>query len=119
MMEQKDKAVSGLTKGIEMLFKKNKVTRFSGHGKIIDANKIEIIGAEGKVEIIEAKNIVIATGSDFFEISGLKFDEKTIISSTGALSLKEVPKKMVVIGGGVIGLELVLKVIFENKNNFN
>lgn len=115
MMEQKDKAVSGLTKGIEMLFKKNKVTRFSGHGKIIDANKIEIIGAEGKVDIIEAKNIVIATGSDFFEISGLQFDEKTVISSTGALSLKEVPKKMVVIGGGVIGLELVLKVIFKKQ----
>lgn len=114
MMEQKDKAVSSLTKGIEMLFKKNKVTHFTGHGKIISENNIEIIGSDGKTEQIEAKNIVIATGSDFFEISGLKFDEKTIISSTGALGLKEVPKKMVVIGGGVIGLELVKKI-----NNFN
>ena len=107
MMAQKDKAVSSLTKGIEMLFKKNKVTRFDGNGKITDTNKVEVIGADGKTEIIEAKNIVIATGSDIFEMSGLNFDEKTIISSTGALSLKEVPKKMVVIGGGVIGLELV------------
>lgn len=107
MMEQKDKAVSSLTKGIEMLFKKNKITRFVGHGKFADKNKVEIIGDDGKVELVEAKNIVIATGSDFFEISGLEFDEKTVISSTGALDLKEVPKKMVVIGGGVIGLELV------------
>ena len=106
-MAQKDKAVSSLTKGIEMLFKMNKVTRFDGNGKITDTNKVEVIGADGKTEIIEAKNIVIATGSDIFEMSGLNFDEKTIISSTGALSLKEVPKKMVVIGGGVIGLELV------------
>jgi dihydrolipoamide dehydrogenase len=116
MMEQKVKAVSSLTKGIEMLFKKNKVTRFVGHGKLVDKNKVEIIGSDGKVEQIEAKNIVIATGSDFFEISGLQFDEKTIISSTGALDLKEVPKKMVVIGGGVIGLELVKFIIFEIYN---
>ena len=109
MMDQKDKAVSSLTKGIEMLFKKNKVTRFAGHGKIIEANKIEVTDSDGKTEQIEAKNIVIATGSDIFEISGLNFDEKTIISSTGALALKEVPKRMVVIGGGVIGLELVNK----------
>lgn len=108
MMEQKDNAVSGLTKGIEMLFKKNKITRFIGHGKLANANKVEIIGDDGKIEIVEAKNIVIATGSDFFEISGLEFDEKTVISSTGALALKEVPKKMVVIGGGIIGLELVI-----------
>lgn len=107
MMDQKDKAVSGLTKGIEMLFKKNKITRYLGHGKIIDSNSIEVMGDDGKSEKIKAKNIVIATGSDIFEISGLSFDEKTIISSTGALQLKEVPKKMVVIGGGVIGLELV------------
>lgn len=107
MMDQKDKAVGSLTKGIEMLFKKNKVTRFAGHGKITDTNKVEVTGADGKTDIIEAKNVVIATGSDFFEISGLSYDEKTIISSTGALALKEVPKKMVVIGGGVIGLELV------------
>ena len=111
MMGQKDKAVTGLTKGIEMLFKKNNVTRFFGHGKLIDRNNVEIIGNDGEIEQIEAKNIVIATGSDFFEISGLHFDEKTIISSTGALDLKEVPKRMVVIGGGIIGLELVLLII--------
>ena len=107
MMEQKDKAVINLTKGIEMLFKKNKISHFVGHGKFIDKNKVEITNSNKNVEIVEAKNIVIATGSDFFEISGLNFDEKSVISSTGALSLKEVPKKMVVIGGGVIGLELV------------
>ena len=107
MMEQKDKAVVNLTKGIEMLFKKNKISHFVGHGKFIDKNKVEITNSNKNVEIVEAKNIVIATGSDFFEISGLNFDEKSVISSTGALSLKEVPKKMVVIGGGVIGLELV------------
>lgn len=107
MMEQKDKAVSGLTKGIEMLFKKNKVTRFTGHGKLTGSNHIDVISEDGKVETVEAKNIVIASGSDVFKISGLDFDEQTVISSTGALSLKEVPKKMVVIGGGVIGLELV------------
>lgn len=116
MMAQKDKAVTSLTKGIEMLFKKNKVTRFAGHGKLVDKNKVEIISDDGKVERIEAKNIVIATGSDFFEISGLQFDEKTVISSTGALELKEVPKKMVVIGGGVIGLELVKFNISELLN---
>lgn len=112
MMEQKEKAVSGLTKGIEMLFKKNKITRYVGHGRLADKNKVEIIKENGEIEKIEAKTIVIATGSDFFEISGLQYDEKTIISSTGALALKEVPKTMVVIGGGVIGLELV-KIKFE------
>lgn len=117
MMEQKDKAVGSLTKGIEMLFKKNKVTRFAGHGKITEANKIEVTGADGKSEQIEAKNIVIATGSDIFQISGLNFDENTIISSTGALALKEVPKKMVVIGGGVIGLELVKNTYIKPINN--
>jgi len=113
MMEQKDKAVTSLTKGIEMLFKKNKVTRFVGHGRLADKNKVEIISDDGKIEQIVAKNIIIATGSDFFEISGLQFDEKTVISSTGALALKEVPKRMVVIGGGVIGLELVKFIILE------
>ena len=111
MMEQKNKAVTGLTKGIEMLFKKNKITRITGHGKLVSENMVEVLGSDGKKEVIEAKNIVIASGSDFFEISGLSYDEKTIISSTGALDLKQVPKKMVVIGGGVIGLELVNVII--------
>lgn len=118
MMEQKDKAVTSLTKGIEMLFKKNKVTRFVGHGRLADKNKVEILNEDGKIELVEAKNIVIATGSDFFEISGLKFDEKSIISSTGALALKDVPKRMVVIGGGVIGLELV-KIYLKYVYNAN
>lgn len=107
MLEQKDNTVSSLTKGIETLFKKNNISRYTGNGQIVNANSVQITGSDGKVELIEAKNIVIATGSDFFEISGLNFDEKTIISSTGALSLSKIPKKMTVIGGGVIGLELV------------
>ena len=78
-----------------------------GNGKILSPNSVEVTRPDGKVEVVEAKNIVIATGSDSFAISGLEFDEKTIVSSTGALSLSQVPKKMAVIGGGVIGLELV------------
>lgn len=77
-----------------------------GNGKIVGPNQVQITGPDGKSEVVEAKNIVIATGSDAFTVSGLQFDEQTVISSTGALSLKQVPKKMVVIGGGVIGLEL-------------
>lgn len=77
-----------------------------GNGKIVGPNKVQVTGPDGKSEVVEAKNIVIATGSDSFAVSGLQFDEQTVISSTGALSLKQVPKKMVVIGGGVIGLEL-------------
>lgn len=102
MLANKEKIVLDLTKGIEGLFKKNKVTYLNGNGKILANNVVEIDGKEQ----IQAKNIIIATGSESINIPGIEVDEKMIISSTGALSLKSVPKKMVIIGAGYIGLEL-------------
>lgn len=101
MIAAKDKTVEGLTSGIEYLFKKNKVDHIRGFGKIVGQGKVEV---EGKV--YDTKNIVIATGSEVASLPFIKIDEKKVISSTGALELKSVPKTMVVIGGGVIGLEL-------------
>lgn len=106
MMGQKEKAVSGLTKGIEGLFKKNKVDYVKGTGSISGKNEVTVSMLEGGEAKLSAKNIIIATGSEPVELPFLKFDEKVVVSSTGALSLKEVPKKMIVIGGGVIGLEM-------------
>lgn len=101
MMAFKDGVVGENTKGIEFLFKKNKVTWLKGAGKINAANSVDVDG-----ETYKAKHIVIATGSDVIGLPGIEIDEKQIVSSTGALDLPKVPKKMVVIGGGVIGLEL-------------
>ncbi len=101
MMAFKDNVVSDNTKGIEFLFKKNKVTWLKGAGEITAANSVDVGG-----EAYKAKHIVIATGSDVISLPGIEIDEKQIVSSTGALELDKVPKKMVVIGGGVIGLEL-------------
>mmetsp|Transcript_21991 Transcript_21991/g.21709 ORF Transcript_21991/g.21709 Transcript_21991/m.21709 type:complete len:491 (-) Transcript_21991:28-1500(-) len=108
MMKQKESAVKGLTQGIEFLMKKNKVDYYKGWGKFADANTISIDLNEGKTESISSKNTIIATGSEPSPLpgGGLKIDEKRVISSTGALSLNEVPKKLVLIGGGVIGLEM-------------
>jgi dihydrolipoamide dehydrogenase len=107
LMKYKEKAVNGLTSGIEMLFKKNKVEYVKGKGKIVGPNSVEVtLNEGGGKQTIQTKNILIATGSDIMSLPNLKIDEETIISSTGALALKTVPKKMVVIGGGVIGLEL-------------
>ena len=106
MMKNKEKAVTVLTKGIEFLFKKNKVTYFKGTGSITGSNQISVKLADNQKEIIEAKHIIIATGSDAVSLPGIEFDEEKIVSSTGALSLKEVPKKLVVVGGGYIGLEM-------------
>ena len=106
MMKNKEKAVTVLTKGIEFLFKKNKVTYFKGTGSITGTNQISIKSSDNKNETIDAKNIIIATGSDPVSLPGVEFDEEKIVSSTGALSLKEVPKKLVVVGGGYIGLEM-------------
>lgn len=109
MMAQKDKAVRALTGGIEMLFRKNGVIRVLGEAKLTGPNEVQVsTGPEGKKETWRAKNIVLATGSDIVPLPGLAVDEKTVVSSTGALSLQQVPKRMLVIGGGVIGLELVL-----------
>ncbi len=101
MMKHKDDVVSANTKGIEFLFKKNKITSIQGTASIVSAGKIKV----GKDEY-EADNIIIATGSDVISLPNIEIDEKRIVSSTGALELSEVPKKMIVIGGGVIGLEL-------------
>ncbi|GAX80721.1 hypothetical protein CEUSTIGMA_g8156.t1 [Chlamydomonas eustigma] len=106
MQKQKDTAVSGLTKGIEGLFKKNKVEYVKGWGKIVGPNKVEVALSDGGSKIIDTKNIIIATGSEVTPLPGVPIDEKKIVSSTGALVLKEVPKTMVVIGAGYIGLEM-------------
>ena len=106
MMAHKDKTVTELTQGIEFLFKKNKVTYLKGAGKLLGGGKVEVTPEKGKAETVSAKSIVIATGSDVATLPGIDIDEKRIVSSTGALSLPEVPKHMVLIGGGVIGLEM-------------
>jgi dihydrolipoamide dehydrogenase len=102
----KNKAVSGLTAGIEGLFKKNKVTYVKGEGTITAPGQVSVATLDGGTETISAKNIIIATGSEPSTIPGVEIDEQDIVSSTGALSLKEVPKKLCLIGGGVIGLEM-------------
>ena len=101
MMAAKDKTVAGLTSGIEYLFKKNKVDHIKGLGKIINATTVEVDGKP-----LTTKHIVIATGSEVATLPGVDIDEKKIVSSTGALELAKVPEKLLVIGGGVIGLEL-------------
>lgn len=106
MQKQKADAVSGLTKGIEGLFKKNKVKYAKGWGKFKSANEVEVTAEDGTKSVLSAKNIMIATGSDVTPLPGVPIDEERIVSSTGALSLKTVPKKMIVIGAGVIGLEM-------------
>ena len=106
MMKNKDKAVTILTKGVEFLFKKNKVTYFKGMGSFKSVNKISILDDQNKETIIETEKTVISTGSVPVELPGMEFDEKIILSSTGALTLQAVPKKMVVVGGGYIGLEM-------------
>ena len=106
MMKNKDEAVTILTKGIEFLFKKNKVTYYKGTGSFKSHNQISIVGDKNKEIVIETDKTIISTGSEPVSLPGIKFDEKVIISSTGALSLSAVPKKMVVVGGGYIGLEM-------------
>ncbi|ARD86837.1 dihydrolipoyl dehydrogenase [Rickettsia bellii] len=101
MLANKDKVVSDLTKGIDGLFAKNKITRIKGEAKIISSNIVEVNG-----EQISAKNILIATGSNVIEIPNIKIDEEFIVSSTGALKLSKVPENLIVVGGGYIGLEL-------------
>ena len=105
MLAKKEQVVADLCKGIEALFAKNKVARIIGEGKILSANIVEIKNGS-KIEKITGKNILIATGSDVLDIPGVEVDEGSIVSSTGALSLKKVPEEMIVIGGGYIGLEL-------------
>ena len=106
MMKNKDKAVTTLTKGVEFLLKKNKVTYFKGTGSFKSKNQISINDKDNKEVIVEAEKIIIATGSVPVSLPGVDIDEKIIVSSTGALKLEQVPKKMVVVGGGYIGLEM-------------
>ncbi|KAK3100382.1 hypothetical protein FSP39_019069 [Pinctada imbricata] len=106
MMSVKSKAVKALTGGIAHLFKQNKVTHVQGFGKITGPNEVTAIKSDGTQEKIPTKNILIATGSEVTPFPGIEIDEKTVVSSTGALSLEKVPEKMIVIGAGVIGVEL-------------
>ncbi len=108
MLAHKDTTVEQNVKGLDFLMKKNKIDVYRGTGKIVAAGKVSVTGEDGKAEEIETKNIVIATGSDVAGIPGVKveIDEKVIVSSTGALVLDKVPGHFVVVGGGVIGLEL-------------
>jgi dihydrolipoamide dehydrogenase len=106
MMKFKDEGVDGNVKGVAYLLKKNKIETFQGTACIKAAGQIEVIGEDGSNQLIETKNIVIATGSDVAPLRGIDIDEKVVVSSTGALSLSSVPEKLLVIGAGVIGLEL-------------
>ncbi|HEY2754444.1 MAG TPA: dihydrolipoyl dehydrogenase [Pseudolabrys sp.] len=106
MLGFKDQAVDGNVKGVEFLLKKNKIDAVFGTARILAPGKVEVKGNDGKTQTLDTKSIVIATGSDVAKLRGIDIDEKRIVSSTGALTLPEVPKHMLVIGAGVIGLEL-------------
>lgn len=108
MMAHKDATVKSNVEGVSFLFKKNKIEGIQGTGKILGAGKVEVTNDAGEVQVLETKNIVIATGSDVAGIPGVavEIDEKVIVSSTGGIALDKVPAKMIVVGGGVIGLEL-------------
>ncbi len=106
MMKSKDKAVTVLTKGVEFLLKKNKVTYFKGAGSFKSKNEISIRDEKKNETLIQADKVIIATGSLPVSLPGIAFDEKVIVSSTGALKFEKVPKKMIVVGGGYIGLEM-------------
>jgi dihydrolipoamide dehydrogenase len=106
MMKRKDAVVGQNTKGIEFLFKKNKITWAKGRGTLKKGNVVDVTADDGTVTTYEAKNVIIATGSVPIELPFLKFDEDRVLSNVGALKIPEVPKRLIVIGGGVIGLEL-------------
>ena len=106
MLKYKQGAVDSNVKGVDYLFKKNKIETFHGTGRITARGKVEVKNADGKAQVLETKNIVIATGSDAARLNGIDFDEKRIVSSTGALELPAVPKKLLIVGAGIIGLEL-------------
>ncbi|KAG6396366.1 hypothetical protein SASPL_142514 [Salvia splendens] len=106
MLAQKDKAVGNLTKGIEGLFKKNKVNYVKGYGKFLSPSEVSVDTIDGGNTTVKGKHIIVATGSDVKSLPGITIDEERIVSSTGALSLKEVPKRLIVIGAGYIGLEM-------------
>jgi len=106
MMNFKQQGIDGNVKGVEFLMKKNKIDVIHGMARIIGGGKVEVAGAGGKPQLVETKSIVIATGSDIARLKGIEIDEKRVVSSTGALSLEKVPEKLLIVGAGVIGLEL-------------
>src|SRR6202158_4297515 len=106
MMNFKQQGIDGNVKGVEFLMKKNKIDVIHGKGKILGTGKVEVAGSDGRAQAVETKNIVIATGSDVAQLKGIEIDEKRIVSSTGALSLNKVPSRLLIVGAGVIGLEL-------------
>ena len=106
MLKYKQQAVDGNVKGVDYLFRKNKIEMFHGAGRIAAPGKVEVKNADGKAQVLETKAIVIATGSDVARLNGIEIDEKRIVSSTGALDLPAVPKKLLIVGAGIIGLEL-------------
>jgi dihydrolipoamide dehydrogenase len=106
LMNFKQQGIDGNVKGVDFLMKKNKIDVVMGTGKILGTGKVEVTAADGKAQTLETKNIVIASGSGVAQLKGIEIDEKRIVSSTGAIALDKVPEKMIVVGAGVIGLEL-------------
>jgi dihydrolipoyl dehydrogenase len=106
LLKYKDQNVEANVKGVEFLFKKNKIEAFRGAGRIIAPGRVEVKAADGKTQTLETKNIVVATGSGVARLNGIDIDEKRIVSSTGALELGKVPHKLLVVGAGIIGMEL-------------
>ncbi|MFI5003032.1 MAG: dihydrolipoyl dehydrogenase [Reyranellales bacterium] len=106
LLKYKEQNVDSNVKGVAFLFKKNKIDAVHGAGRVVAPGKVEVTDADGKTQILETKNIVIATGSDVARLNGIEIDEKRIVSSTGALELAKVPQKLLVVGAGIIGLEL-------------
>jgi dihydrolipoamide dehydrogenase len=106
LLKYKDSNVESNVKGVDFLFKKNKIEAFHGAGRIVAPGKIEVKADDGKTQTLETKSIVIATGSDVARLNGIDIDEKRVVSSTGALELAAVPQKLVVVGAGIIGMEL-------------
>ena len=106
LLKYKDQNVESNVNGVAFLFKKNKIETFHGSARIVAPGQIEVKGDDGKTQMLETKNVVIATGSDVARLNGIDIDEKRIVSSTGALELAKVPQKLLVVGAGIIGLEL-------------
>jgi dihydrolipoamide dehydrogenase len=106
LLKYKEGNVESNVKGVDFLFKKNKIEAFRGTGRIVAPGKVEVKADDGKTQTLETKNLVIATGSDVARLPGIEIDEKRIVSSTGALELPKVPQKLIVVGAGIIGMEL-------------
>ena len=106
LLNYKEQNVDSNVKGVAFLFKKNKIDAYHGAGRVVAPGKVELTEADGKTQTLETKNIVIATGSDVARLDGIDIDEKRIVSSTGALDLAKVPQKLLIVGAGIIGLEI-------------